>query len=675
MSKQFQETEIYYPYPVAYPENLKIWDKEAQKIKIINQKDFPEREIFKGLGINASPLLSSFGVIDPDEIKGRQDIMKWLHENRNIESWLLKEELLSFELPQSESKFLEFFRPGKPNPYWSVIRRFIELVDNSTSPPSRILELRNFYYDSLVLEKDEVKMVEIMSEKIQSMATIEGLATFAVRFDSVPLKIEQNENCSGPHVLAPSDLKLINERTCGYRKFSFAISDALQHETPGLIKKIPLVNKLAQSVNEQRNNREMKKAYSGTVISKASDGLIGDIENGIIAKLRFDWKGVGLLNNKKERIDGSRNLIIKVHYSYSNDGLRLKIYGLEDDLEGFNLDHKAPFKFKDCGRFDRDKLAIIEQTIKKYFNEANSYEQSVWNARKMIEIERSLPEVFRESFTVPSPRTDSENKWFAIQNLYFDPSVNQIYDALNKHRGFSNEHLALVGHMAFLSWRIRETAKKLHAKISFPEIVNDQHVVEFDKLYAIHLLDNSSVKEIIPVMGMDALNGKPICFTGKHNGGKTSTALGVAITVFLAQSGLPIIGQGFSFNPKEVLGLVFVSKGEGSTCTNLVDKMENLLSGIENVDGSKVILVIDELGIATQESDGYEFGIKVLNAINRRNASLLFTTQIIKLAEYSVDQLGGVSYCFERNHKMRPGIGDGGLEQLCKERGLDKYFA
>ena len=667
---------IHNPHPVTYPVNLKIWDQGAKRIKIINSADFPKKEIFKGLGIELTPLLSSFGVVDPIEIMGRQDIMQWLHKNRKIEKWLLKNSS-SFALPWSESDFLNYFKPNRPNPYWSAIRHFVEMVDNSESPPSRILELRDFYYDSLPLEKDEDKMVGIMLEKIQDIAAIEGLMTFSVSFGSVPLlmKSGQNDNDDddeGEQVLAPCGLRLISENTSGFKEFSFALNKAAKHTEPAWTKKKYLVwiNKLCCIVNGWRNSFEMKKAYKGTIISKASEDLIEDIGNGIIAKLRFDWKKIKLLNNSKKRIDGSSDLIIKVYYSYSRNGLQLKIYGLEDDINIRNPE----FEFSDYGGFRKSKLTALKQTIKKYVDEAKDYKQTIWNARKMLEIERIIPGLFDIQFEVLSPKTDSEHKWYAIQNLYSDPSVNKIYKAADKHRDFSNQHLTTVREMAFLSKQIRATATKLHTKISFPQILNEGHIVEFEKLYAIHLLHNPSVKKIIPVTGMDALNGKSICFTGKHNGGKTSTALAVAISVFLAQSGLPVIGKGFSFNPKEVLGLVFVSKGEGSTCTNLVDKMKDLLLGIQNIDGSKVILVIDELGIATQESDGCDFGVKVLNAISRQNASLLFTTQITKLAEYSVEELGGISYRFERDHKMFEGIGDGGLEQLCEERGLNEFL-
>ena len=664
---------IYLPHQISYPKDLKIWDKKATTMKIINSADFPKDEIFYGLGIDSSPLLPSFGAIDPSEIRGRQEVMQWLHKNRKIERWLLKNPI-SFVLPHSENDFLSYFNPNRPNPYWSAISRFIKMVDESVSPPSRILELRNFYNDSLLLEQDENKMVKIMTEKIQEAAAIEGLAIFSVQFGSVPLltKPVQNEAGIKRNVFAPSSLKLITEETSGYKKFSFALNQASNHSEPAWTRKRYLgwLNNFCHFVNKWRNGLELKKAYKGTIINRASEALIKDIENGIIAKLRFDWNNIELSNNRKKRIDDSRDLIIKVYYSYSRDGLQLKIYGLEDDIEKSD----PSFEFNNYGGFGKKKLQALKQTVERYAEEATDYRQAVWNARKMIEIEQTIPNLFKDQFLVPSPKTDSEYKWFAIQNLYSDPSVNKICLAVQEHRNFSSEHLTIVRNMAFLSKQVRTTATKLHTKISFPQILDTGHVVEFDNLFAIHLLHNPSVKKIIPVTGMEALNGKPICFTGKHNGGKTSTALAVAITVFLAQSGIPIIGEGFSFNPKEILGLVFVSKGEGSTCTNLVDKMKDLLSGIQNTDGSKVILVLDELGIATQESDGYDFGVKVLNAIDRSHASLLFTTQITKLAEYAVNKLGGISYQFERDHKMSRGIGDGGLEQLCEERGLSEYL-
>ena len=75
------------------------------------------------------------------------------------------------------------------------------------------------------------------------------------------------------------------------------------------------------------------------------------------------------------------------------------------------------------------------------------------------------------------------------------------------------------------------------------------------------------------------------------------TSLAVVTNIFLAQSGLPVFGQGFRLNVKDVLGMMFIERGSGSTCELLLDKIVKILKEIKHVHNSKVVLVLDEVGI------------------------------------------------------------------------------
>ena len=123
--------------------------------------------------------------------------------------------------------------------------------------------------------------------------------------------------------------------------------------------------------------------------------------------------------------------------------------------------------------------------------------------------------------------------------------------------------------------------------------------------------------------------------TGYHGGGKTVTSLAVVTNIFLAQSGLPVFGQGFRLNVKDVLGMMFIERGGGSTCELLLDKIVIILKEIQNVHNSKVVLVLDEVGTGTQEMDGHKLGKDVLSKLSNIGVSVLFSTQIQSLAEFA----------------------------------------
>ena len=113
------------------------------------------------------------------------------------------------------------------------------------------------------------------------------------------------------------------------------------------------------------------------------------------------------------------------------------------------------------------------------------------------------------------------------------------------------------------------------------------------------------------------------------------TSLAVVTNIFLAQSGLPVFGQGFRLNVKDVLGMMFIERGSGSTCELLLDKIVKILKEIKHVHNSKVVLVLDEVGTGTQEMDGYKLGQDVLSKLSELGVSVLFSTQIMALAEFA----------------------------------------
>lgn len=656
------------PHPIAYPKDYKIWDKHARQMEIINRPDLHEEELFKGLGITGSPLLSSFGVVDPEEIRGRQDVMRWLGENRKIESWFLKN-TINFSLPRTEEKFLEYSDPSHASPYWSKIDELIDMINKSKSVPSRIRDLVDFLSGSIVLCSDEREMFSSMQSQLSSATVIEGLVDYAVSFSTKYPDSAVTINS----IYAPEELEIISSHTHGFKRYSYSINDAAKHTEPEWThnKWLRGVRWLCQTVNNARNYFETKRAYRGETIKSIPKCLTEDLEKGICKALEFDWRGIEFENRRKARLGGSKNLILRVYYNYSSNGLQVKIYGIEDDIEA----SKSNFEFNQYGNFPLRQVIKIKRGLRKYINRSAAYAQAIWNADLMLEIKKRSKnsDFFLYPTRMPSPETDTEYRWYAIQNLYVDPSVIDVYNASLKHRKFLAEHISVLKNMSEISQQIRIAAKRIHAKTCIPEILDKDHIVKFKELYPVHLLANPENKEIVPVTDM-SLNGDMICLTGKNNGGKTTFLLSVVAAIFMAQSGIPIIGWDFSLNPKEILGLAFIERGDASICTLLVQKIKNILAATVGIPGNKVVLVLDEVGGATQETFGLKFGKKVLEKIAEQGDSTVFATQIGDLATIVQNEMGGDCYQFMAGHKMVPGIGDGDMDSLCREIGITEFL-
>ncbi len=660
------------PHKVDYPK-ITLWNKdisEKEKLKIINPGDFPKNDILNGLGINHSSLAESFGITNPDEIKNRQSLIELLIKKPDVKKFILGQNIPS-NLPDSREDFLKFFDPiKKHNPYWQKVRCLINLINKSEVLPPRIKTLIETLEISLPLEADERRMAEFISERITNITVIEGIMEFEmhlVKSSEANMAEDKKDEAKPKNNFKIHDLEHLSSHIHGHKMYSFALTDAKNYSNPDWTKKPgnPLnwigIGKFVKWYTDRRNSAEKKKAYNEMVINKASDNLIEEINNGVLERLRQ-------LNWTEKKLNDS---IVKVYFSYSDKGLRLQIYRIVPP----EISIGGPFSFHDFPGYSKDRLKEIMKARTDYRDDTRQHIQSIEGARLLFDVKSQEPDFFKETFEVKSPKTDKEHQWFALTNLYNNPKVKKVYEAVLEHRNFLQKHIYAMKEVADVAITIENKAKSLKTPICFPKIVDDsEHVVAFDEIFPIHLLPSLNGERPVPIRNLAPINGQVVALTGTHGGGKTVAALSVIDNIFLAQSGLPVFGKGFELNPKEILGLVFIERGKGSTCEMLLGKINNILSEIKNKDGRKIVLILDELGSATQEISGRDLGIDLLSKLSNKNISVLFSTQIQELAEYVKFNLKGICYKLNTNHQMTLGIGDGELDNLRKDSGFDKLL-
>lgn len=662
-----------HPHVIKYPEALTMWNTKIPKedfLKIINPGDFPKQRIIDGLGISGSPLISSFGITDAKEISERQSIMRFLTESPEIDAWI-RDGNIPFDLPRNEYEFLRYFDPNNEHtPYWNNVRKLTNMLSRYALLPNRIETLLKSIRNSLVLEEDEKIMAQFITDRITNIAVIEGMMDFNVKLGWCIQESEQDdqEDDKEPKErIEPTTITTNggDPHVHGHRMYSFAVESAANHAYPEWTKQKfnPLnwigINRFANWITDLRNKSERSKAYNEMVIDKASSGLILDIKTEVEKQLR-------ILNWNKELAD--KHIVVRVYFSYSNLGLRIKIYGIDYYVEM----PEVRFEFGEYKGYSAEKLTSIRQAMQKQVDYMSNYCRSRVSAKLLLKIEKQDPNFFSNTIEAPSPNTDSEHRWFALANLYTNPIIKEIYEEALRHRKFLQEQMKMLRSIAELGFKLRQKASELNTPMCFPDIVDAKsHVVAFNELYPIHLLSQLNGKKPVPIRDLAPINGQVIGFTGYHGGGKTVAALSISDNIYLAQSGLPIFGTNFRLNPKKVLGLVFIEKGEGSTCEVLLTKIKNVLEGTKGIDGSKVVLILDELGSATQENSGYELGVDLLKSLSEKHISVLFSTQIMKLARYAEQELGGICYKFSPNHSMQKGIGDGGMDSLRERMGIN----
>lgn len=642
------------PPNLDYPE-VALWNTDVgkgKKLKIINKNDFPLDDVLKGIGIGSSSLINSFGITDREEIKARLELAKFVETNQEFKSWINGVDLISLELPDQEERFLRYFDAEKPhNPFWRKVNEFVSLLSPSQIP-SRLKLVRDFLASSLEMEDLEKKMSHIMAEKIEGMAIIEGTISLLINIRDGKYFLESF--CEHAHGYQAYSSSIVNIKMESYPKFVVNKWSPLNWIGCG---------KIVKRVIDARNNQKIKNAYKERIILEIPNILKNDIIDGIEGKLEESAE------NKKadEMLEG---ILIHVYFTYSKSGLELRIYGVEPnnktdlsfvygEFKGCTPEHEIKIK--------EAKMKMVEMLRK---NE-NSLALSVLRSQ----LNEKYPFLFTSNFSVKCPRTDMEHKWFAVQNLYNSYFLKDVYEASCKIRKFFERHIVILSEVAFVVETLSKNAGELKTSLCYSEILEEgHHTVSFKEIFPVHLISRIKTEDIVPIKSLPILNGQILGLTGYHGGGKTVTSLAVVTNIFLAQSGLPVFGQGFRLNVKNVLGMMFIERGGGSTCELLLDKIVIILKEIKNIHNSKVVLVLDEVGTGTQEMDGHKLGKDVLSKLSSMGVSVLFSTQIQSLAEFARDELGAQCLKVDEKHGLSVGIGTGGMDSLRKRKGLDKLL-
>lgn len=638
----------------------------GERLKIVNPGDFPKDSILKGLGIDRSPLARSFGISNREEIVQRHALVGFLLKNPKFAKFIQKMDSFSL-IPTEGQDFLNYYDPeASHNPHWQNIHRFLDVLKGSEELPIRLEEVVNVLKQRLPEEETEKKMGESVAEELKKISAIEGLFSFRLSYDEKKKKEKLSLYLTG------------KAHVHGHQLYSFDLNQARLQPYPawtenwwhpGYWTGIGIIKKWFV---DRANRKETKRACQEMVIDSTSEPLCDDIEAAVLQRLReLNLEELSSFAEKNGmKIDGS---ILKVYFSYSKAGLMMHIYAIDPYvvrvLAGPQFDHDG------FAGYTEEQMAQIGIARTKYQEIVGQDRQLMKTILFRNEIRKYKDNFFDEIFRAPCPRIDTYYRWFAISNILATSRFRRTYGQSKEHRKFFYRHIETLKRVLELTAILSEKAKELKTTLCIPEVVGDrEHVVAFDEIFPIHLLSRLNGEKPIPIRRLPEINSTMVGFTGAHGGGKTVAALSITDNIFLAQSGLPLFGSGFRFNVKGMLGMVFIERGEGSTCELLLKKIKNVLRSIKRVDGRRVVLVLDEVGTGTQEADGFELGKDLLSKLSESGTSVLFSTQITQLAEVARSAFNACCFRFDRKHRISAGIGTGGMKQLRREMGLNRLL-
>jgi len=651
------QSNVLNPHKVLYPKSFSFWQEMPQEknLQIINPGDFPLATAMAGIGIKQKSLGGCLATCDETEIRARQGTVKFLMENPKATEWLNSAEMCT-HIPTKECDFLRFYNPNKPHNYfWARIHEFLEICNQPASLPSRMQTFVNALRQSLPLEDCENAMASQVAQRVQSMAIMEGIVEYPLkktRAHSVVVREKLEDDI-------PVPISMV-----GYTKYSFSLADVENLRPPKWIynKRNPLnwvgIGKLAKLRWELAKAKMLREAYKEAEIKTVSCSLANELNDGVkeILNEKIDWLNVDF-------DEGT----VKVRFRYGPGGLEIYICSIEKE---FN-------EAENVGAVEwYEGFALTAQN--RLTSAKNVFDLEI-KRQKQLQFMAELKNHFVGDkniihcwLKISSECTDSRHKWFAITNLYNSEELRTTHQALLEHREFVKTNFEVLKELATAVSAFQKTAEKEGSPLCLPEILDGEHMVSFENLFPVHLMGRN--ENLVPISGLPQLNGTLLGLTGFDGGGKTVTSLAIPLATYLAQCGFPVFASQFSLNVKKVLGMVFIERGERSTCEMLVEKLTKVLGEALQHKGNEVILVLDELGSATQEQSGFELGCDVLKTVQQHEISTIFSTQIQDLAQFAQEELGAQCFQLNSQHQIFDGIGDGGMAELRKRSGLDKLL-
>lgn len=650
-------------YQISYP-IINLWTTDGcNKINWINRDDFREKLLLEKLDLNNNPLAKSFGITDIEEIRKRQNIMRFFLINHSeISSFMENIWLDSFDIPSTNQQvFIDYFKEPYNNKFQNIINQFLGKIQQCTDIPEELQKLVDFLVSTKkIIFKSENHMSKKIKEELLKATYVEGILTYR-------LSVSDHNKIYGLSHCAQDDEKFI-----GWKKYGYGINQNIKDRDvvpDSLMRFIDFLDLDFVKIMACNYEKKIKKnietlRYSSLIIDELPIEIVGCIKKFLLKDLE---------NKHLPKIFGEHlaQADLKVYFRYKHSKLYIKII----DMAGISKDinkQKETTIFSEANHFpgysDSEKKRILQIQAEL---EKNCYEKQTWRAlaSSMNKINHFIPGICDDLIEIDCPEVVENIGWASIDGiLEKNNKLRKQFEIIVYYRNFLKSIFTTFADIYLIASKLLRKSNIWKKALSFPIITNSEQVVSFKKLTPIHLQD---VYESIDIEKLPPLNGNIFMFTGQNAGGKTTTEEALVNMIYLAQSGLPIFAEDFRLNIKDNIGLVFIERGQGSTFELLIRKIKSIIEFLQSKNNhNHTLIILDELGTGTQGDAGKELGIRVLNEIIKHNCSIIASTQLTGLAIYAQANLAASCFQFHQ-YDIEPGIGSGETDLLMKKIGLD----
>ncbi|TYT24058.1 DNA mismatch repair protein MutS [Dictyoglomus thermophilum] len=178
-----------------------------------------------------------------------------------------------------------------------------------------------------------------------------------------------------------------------------------------------------------------------------------------------------------------------------------------------------------------------------------------------------------------------------------------------------------------------EELLSLNLPLSFPiPYESDRRIRKFSGLYDISLA--LTKRENIVGNDLNAEEKDLYVITGANRGGKTTFLRSIGQAQILMQSGLFVPAKSFSANINNKLFTHFYRKEDPQLESGKLDEELKRLSRIVNDIQINSLLLLNESFSSTNEQEGSEIAIEVIDALTENNIEVFYVTHLYEFAKY-----------------------------------------
>ena len=654
-----------------------FWNNGASALTVINQEDLRLPRLLDRIGATSLQAISMVATSDRDEILRRQELADWLLRNKTVRA-VLTEESLRPDIPLSAHGFLFEFNPEREasSGFMERLRCLSDVIEKSLKQktPDVVRRFAKTLRDTLdSAEAAERDFQSVAFDYIGRAANLSGTVNFVRAAGKSGGVVSSKAVVSGYRLHCYEPL--------AYRRWEY---DSKGQEWADHHPVMSAPKRAAMALWNRRYDRVVYGQQVIDTLPEELESIVCRAGQQILAEDDMSSQANWCLKFAFRYLDGELRLkLIDMYVDFTDDRNKPN-YRVDDQARSRALTHDLLTSFRGYSWWHKRRLMRHDRWIAR--RSVRDHLQRMHKAFIHTNLSEAAGEYFSEEGKVVEDRRFAEKfGLYALQGLCTeedDLPVKPLYERVLAYRQWTAARVHQLFELTRVLKKMQTVATSGDLPFEFFDVLETQdHLIRFDSIIPTHLIGQAgadgeklSAADLHPIRDLAKLNGKVVFLTGHNAGGKTVTQESLAEMVYLAQCGLPVFGENVAFNPKEVLAVVFIERGAGSTAELLLRKTRDTLAAVTESDPARTLVVLDELGTGTQELDGDQLARQVLARLHQIGCSVLCSTQIQSLAQHAEEELGALMFQVDRTRAITPGIGRGDVAGLADRVGLTEYL-